>query len=164
MIEKPPPVLGSGRVLEYAILNESVKYSGHSSMFVGNAKEGLKELGPVPCLAITQDLKTGEIMLLHCDEDWDLLGLGGGYDSVEQAKAKAERAYQGVSSCWIDPKVTHEEALKYVDEVWADERCSFCDKIPPDFNMMIKRKDVRICDSCIEEFHKMLHEQRDSEK
>ena len=30
--------------------------------------------------------------------------------------------------------------------------------------MMIKRKDVRICDSCIEEFHKMLQEQRDSEK
>jgi hypothetical protein len=164
MAEKPPPVLRNGRVLAYAILNESVKYSGHSSLFVGNIKDGLKELGPVPCLAVTQDLKTGEIALLHCDEDWDLLGTGGRYESVEQAKASAERAYHGVSSCWIDPMVTQEEALKFRDEVWADERCSFCDKIPPDFNMMIKRNNVRICDSCIEEFHKMLQEERGSSR
>jgi hypothetical protein len=86
-------VLGNARVLEYAILDESVTYSGHSSLFVGNVKEHLKELGPVPRLAIAQDLKTGEIMLLHCDQDWEVLGLGGNYDSVAKAKASAERAY-----------------------------------------------------------------------
>jgi hypothetical protein len=164
MNEKPPPVLGNARVLEYAVLDESVTYTGHSSLFVGNVNEGLKELGPVPCLAIAQDLKTGEITLMHCDQDWDLLGLGGTYDSIADAKARAERTYHGVSSRWIDAKVIEQEALKYRDEVWADERCSFCDKIPPDFNMMIKRKDVRICNSCIEEFHKMLQEQRNSEE
>jgi len=164
VVEKPPPVLGSARVLEYAILDESVTYSGHSSLFVGTEDGVLKELGPVPCLAIAQELETGVIMLLHCDQEWDVLGLGGNYESVSEAKAKAERAYHGVSARWVETKVTEEEALKFIDEVWADERCSFCDKIPPDVNMMIKRKDVRICDSCIEEFHKMLQEQRDSEK
>lgn len=164
MVEKPPPVLGNARVIEYAILDESVTYSGHSSLFVGKPDEGLKELGPVPCLAIAKDLKTGEIALLHCDEEWDLLGFGGGYQSVERAKASAERAYHGISSRWIGAQITEQEALKYRDQVWVEERCSFCDKIPPDFNMMIKRKDVRICDACIEEFHKMLHEPRESEE
>ena len=164
MIEKPPPVLGNARVLEYAVLDESVTYLGHSSLFAGNFTDGLKELGPVPCLAIAQDLKTGEIILMHCDQDWDLLGLGGRYDSIADAKARVERTYHGVSSCWIDAKITQEEALKFRDEMWAGQRCSFCDKIPPDFNMMIERNNVRICNSCIAEFHKTLQEGRESEK
>lgn len=98
MIEKPPPLLGSGRVLEYAIVDESVTFSGHSSLFVGNATTGLKELGQARCLAITQDLKTGEIALLHCGAEWDLLGTGGDYASVEKAKASAERAYRGITA------------------------------------------------------------------
>jgi len=125
-------VLGNAWVLEYAILDESVTYSGHSSLFVGTEDGVLKELGPVPCLAIAQELETGVIMLLHCDQEWSVLGLGGNYESVSEAKAKAERAYHGVSVRWVETKVTEEEALKFIDEVWSDERCSFCDKIPPD--------------------------------
>ena len=160
MSEKPPPVLANARVLEYAVLDESVTYSGHSSLFVGNINEGLKELGPVACLAIAQDLKTGEIMLLHCDEEWDVLGRGGGYDSTAKAKTSAERAYHGVSSCWMDAKISHVKALKFRDEMWAEQRCSFCDKIPPDFNKMIERNNVRICDLCIAEFQKILAKSR----
>ena len=153
-------MLGNGLVLEYAIVDESVTYSGHRSLFVGDASGGLKELGPVPCLAITKDLKTGELALLHCDQEWDLLGTGGNYESVQRAKASAERAYPGISSRWIDAKVTEEAALKYRDEVWADDRCSFCGKIPPDFDMMVKGGNARICDSCIEKLHEMLEEHR----
>jgi len=159
MSEKPPPVLGNARVLEYAVLDESVTYSGHSSLFVVNVDEGLKELGPVPCLAIGEDLKTGEIMLLHCDQGWDVLGLGGKYKSIAQAKARAERAYHGISACWIDAKITQDEALRFRDEIWADKRCSFCNKIPPDFNKMIERNNVRICDLCIAEFQKIIAEE-----
>jgi len=162
MIKKPPPLLGDTRVLEYAIIDESVTYSGDSPLFVATVSEGLKELGPVPCLAITQDLKTTEIRLLYCDQEWDLLGLGGRYQSVEQAKARAQRSYHGVSSRWIDAKITEEEASKFRNEVWSDNRCSFCERIPPDADMMIERKGARICDSCIEEFQKMLQEQRAS--
>jgi ClpX C4-type zinc finger protein len=164
MIEKPPPMLGNGRVLEYAVVDDSVKYSGHSSLFVGDASNGLKELGPVPCLAITKDLKTGEIALLHCDEEWDLLGTGGNYASVAQAKAGAERAYLGITARWIDANATEDEALKYRDEVWAEEKCSFCGKIPPDFDMLIKHDSARICDACIEKFHKMVEEHRAEKK
>jgi hypothetical protein len=162
MSEKPPPVLGNARVLEFAVLNKSVTYSGHSSLFVGNINEGLKELGPVPCLAIVEDLKTGEIRLLHCDQDWDLLGTGGNYESTAQAKRSAERAYNGVSSCWIDAKVTPEEALKFREEIWAGQKCSFCDRIPPDFDKAIERNNVRICNRCLGDFQRMLGEEPDS--
>ena len=160
MNEKPPPLLGNGRLLEYAVVDESVTYSGHSWLFVGDPTSGLKELGPVPCLAITKDLKTGEIALLHCDAEWDLLGTGGGYSSVEKAKASAERAYRDITSRWVDAKITEEEALKYRDQVCADDRCSFCGRIPPDCDFMIKHNNARICDSCIEESYKMLLEHR----
>ena len=63
MIEKPPIVMDIGRVLLYAVLDESVTYSGHSSLFVGDAEKGLTELGPVPCLAITEQFNTGEISI-----------------------------------------------------------------------------------------------------
>lgn len=47
--------------------------------------------------------------------------------------------------------------MKYRDELWADDRCSFCGKIPPDVYLMIKGYKARICDSCIEHFHETLH-------
>lgn len=159
MIEKPPPVLGSGRVLEYAILDDSVTHSGRSSVFVGSPA-GLVELGPVRCLAITQDLRTGEISLLHCGAEWEVLGLGGNYDTIEQAKSRAERAYHGLSSLWIDANVSRDEALKYVDEVWGDERCTFCGKNVSDVALMMTRDDARICDSCIDKFYEAIREHR----
>ncbi len=107
---------------------------------------------------------TQVIRLLYCDQEWDLLGLGGRYQSVEQAKARAERTYHGVSSRWIDAKIAEEEALKFRDEVWSDNRCSFCEKIPPDSDFMIERKGARICGSCMEEFQKMLEEERASKQ
>jgi hypothetical protein len=164
MSDKPPPVLGNARVLEYAVLGESVTYSGHSSLFVGKENEGLKELGPVPRLAIAEDLKTGEVMLLHCDEEWDLLGVGGKYDSIAKVKASAERAYRGVSSCWIDGKISRDEALRFRDEMWTGQRCSFCNRTPPDFNKMVERNNVRICDLCVAEFQKILAEEPQSKE
>ena len=155
MAEKPPPILGNGRLLEYAVVDESVRYSGRSLIFVG-----FKELGPVPFLAITKDFKTGEIALLYCDREWDVLATGGCYESLEQAKESAERTYHGISSRWIDAKVTEKEALEYRDAVWADSRCSFCDTIPPDFDMLMARDNARICSLCIEKFHKILEEDR----
>jgi len=71
MSEKPPSVLGDALVLAYAVLEASVTYTGKRPLFVGTPAEGMKELGPVPCLAITEDLETGKILLLHCDQGWE---------------------------------------------------------------------------------------------
>jgi hypothetical protein len=152
MIEKPPPVLGNARVLEHAVPDESVTYSGRSSIFVGD-----EELGRVPCLAICEDLKDKRILLLFCDHEWDVLAAAT-FESRVAAKDRAERIYPGLSSRWIESHVTEEEASKVRDEMCADHRCSFCGKTPYDVNQVIERNSVRICDSCIEQFHALLHE------
>ena len=82
---KPPPVLASARVLEYAILDGSVGFSGKSRVFVES-----RELGRVPRLAIGQVLEAGEVLLLYCDEEWSVL-TAAGYSSPAHAKARAER-------------------------------------------------------------------------
>lgn len=154
----PPPVLGGCRVLEYAILDESVKYSGRSSLFVGGASAGWKEIGPVPCLAIGQELNTGAVMLLHCDRDWDVIARDGNHESFSAARERAERMYQGVSSKWIATNVSEADAETFQDEMWADERCSFCGKTPPECDTMLASDRARICNTCVSKMHTALLE------
>ena len=92
--EEPPADLLGGRLLEYAVLADRVPYSGHSYLYVDG-----KELGPVPRLALSQ-LAEAEVLLAHCDDGWEVLGVAG-YPSVVQAKKRAERIYPGVSACWV---------------------------------------------------------------
>src|SRR5260370_36143249 len=110
----PPPVLDSARVIEYAVLDKSVRYSGHSSLFVDG-----RELGPVPRLAICQPLDGASALLFHCSGEWTVLGAAE-YPSVREAKNRAERIYPGVSSHWIETHVTEQEAERYLYEVWGD--------------------------------------------
>jgi len=63
---------------------------------------------------------------------------------------------------FIDAKITPDEALKFRDETWAEYRCSCCDKIPPDFDKMVARNNVRICDLCVAEFQRMFSEEPNS--
>ena len=157
MSGKPPDVLGNGRVLEYAVLNPSVTYTGHGSIFSGDPGGELKELGLVPCLAITEDLGTGEIRLLQCDQDWETLSAGTKHESIAQAKAQAERLYRGVSSCWMEAEISLEQALKFREEAFGEERCSFCGRSPQEgIKRMIERNKARICDQCVAEFQQQL--------
>jgi hypothetical protein len=148
---EPPPVLAATRVLEYAVLDDTVRYSGHSSLFVGG-----KELGPVPRLAICQEAETAKVALLHCDDEWQMLGVAE-YASVADAKEKAERIYPGVSKRWIDRKVTEEEAAVYLDREFEEEKCSFCGRLAFDIERMVVQGGARICNICIKEFHARLN-------
>jgi hypothetical protein len=65
---KPPPVLASARVLAYAILDGSVGFSGRSRVFVES-----RELGRVPRLVIAEGLEAADVVLLYCDDDWNVL-------------------------------------------------------------------------------------------
>jgi hypothetical protein len=150
---EPPPVLAFARVLEYAVLTSSVRYSGHSSLLVGG-----KELGPVPRLAICQPVSEATFILFHCDDDWDVLGCSG-HASIAEAKARAERIYAGVSACWIDRQVTEADAADYLEQECGHERCRFCGKLPVDVEqLVVHERGGPICDSCIEELHAFLHD------
>jgi hypothetical protein len=74
-ISAPPPVLCFARVLAYAIVDESVVFTGKQQVYVDG-----KLLGRVPCLALCQNVAPDEdeIMLFHCDEQWNAVGVSGG--------------------------------------------------------------------------------------
>jgi len=149
--EAPPPVLGSARVLEYAVLDDKVPYSGHSGLLVDG-----KELGPVPRLAVCQRLGSAEVDLLHCDKHWDLLGVQT-YPDVTAARARAERTYPGITRLWVDAGVTEAAALASLQELFAGQTCSFCGKRPDEVNRIIEQNGARICDGCVVDLHRELH-------
>src|SRR5260370_5967336 len=105
----PPRVINGARVIEYVILNQPVAFSSHSGLFVDG-----KELGP----ATGRNLNDRQILLLHCDREWQALGAAA-YMSAE-AKNKAERIYLGISSRCKETGVTEAEALEYVVKVRAE--------------------------------------------
>jgi hypothetical protein len=156
----PPPVLDAARVLFYAMVNDSVKFTGRTRLFVDG-----RELGQVPCLAICEEEATKEALLFHCDIEWNTLGCSA-HPSPDEAKARAERIYTGLSTRWIDANVTREAAEAYqtklrkayedhVDTLRSSARCSFCRRRVDDVNDMHlnENEDAFICDRCVEKFH-----------
>ncbi len=155
--KKPPPVMASARVLEYAVLDGSVGFSGKSRVFVEN-----RELGRVPRLAIGEALEAGEVLLLYCDDEWRVLAAAG-YPSPTHAKARAERTYPGVSRLWVDAGISREQALAYVEEESRDFKCSFCGRRPDQVRNLLAQGAARICNLCVAEFTRRLAAEREAE-
>ncbi|HEV2990980.1 MAG TPA: ClpX C4-type zinc finger protein [Candidatus Angelobacter sp.] len=151
-LHRPPPVLHSARVLEYALLDKSVSYSGHSSVFVDG-----QELGPVPCLAVCQSLDDDAILLLHCTVDWSVLGVVE-YSSVAEAKNRTEHIYRGSSKLWIETHTTPQEAAQDLETIHDEPQCRFCGKGTNEIEQLVSKNHANICDLCITEFHQMLHD------
>jgi hypothetical protein len=79
------------------------------------------------------------------------------YDSVADAKKRADRMYPGSIGCWTEAHVTEEEANRYLDELFKGERCSFCNKRPDEVNQMFSGDgSTLICDKCVDEFNRKL--------
>ena len=112
-------------LVQYAVLTDSVGFTkGHGLFFVDG-----KEIGRVPCLAICEDKESEAKTLYFCGDDWSPIGIAP-CASIEAAKRKAERIYPGSSACWLEAHFTQEDANRFVDEMWATQRCSFCGKRP----------------------------------
>jgi ClpX C4-type zinc finger len=141
-VENPPPVLDCARLLHYAVLDAAVKFSGRSLLFVDG-----KELGAVSCLAICEDKNTTGVLLFHCAVDWCVLGCSA-HDTVSDAKARAERVYNSVSTRWVDANVSRETAESYLNQLFANQRCSICGKRPDEVDSLIQSGSVWICNRC----------------
>jgi hypothetical protein len=105
-----------------------------------------KELGAVPYLAICED-KTGGILLFHCADDWSVLGCSA-HESISEAKARAERAYNGVSTRWVDANVSREAAEGYLNDLFANERCGACGKRADEVHSLVQSGSAWICNRC----------------
>jgi len=143
------------RVLAYAILDDSVQWTGRQTIFVGG-----KELGVVPRLAICQNVGGGtkDILVFHCSDEWEVLGVGGA-ENVESAKASAERAYRGVSAKWVETNVSLDEAKAWIKENYEDMTCSFCGRDPEDVRNLVEgRSGTHICNHCIDKFYALIRQ------
>jgi hypothetical protein len=154
MRDAPPPVLDSARVLLYAILDDSVRWTGRQTLIVGG-----KKLGPVPRLALCQNVwgEFKDIHIFHCNDQWEVLGAGGGR-TLDDAKASAEIAYAGVVAKWIAMNVSEEEGRAWTMEHSTGMKCSFCDRIPAEIERLITGKSGAICNYCIAELHAKMQD------
>ena len=151
-MQEPPPILDCARVLEYAEVDESVRYTGRSTLYVDG-----KELGAVPRLALCQSFDETEVMIFHCDREWNVLGTGSA-PTLETARASAERGYAGISAKWVKSRYSPEEAEKYLSDHWGNERCSFCGRMPHQVSSMVHgQSGAKICNLCISELWQSEH-------
>jgi hypothetical protein len=107
----PPPIIcvNDRILLEYAVLTDTVGFrAGHGLLFLGR-----KEIGPVPCLAISRDKESEKVTLYFCNRDWFPIGIAI-LGAVEDAKKKAERIYPGSSVCWVKAQFSEEDVNRYL--------------------------------------------------
>jgi len=155
---KPPPIIGNGRVLEYAVVGDAV-FTGTLCLYVSGVK-----LGAVPCLAICESFDGEEIVLLHCDDEWDVQGIqawkkaeGNAPISIEEIKNRAEKYYVGISSKWIKHDASVEDAEAYKATLMPDVHCSFCSRSMFDVDSLLEgHGGARICNLCVVNFYEEI--------
>jgi len=147
VIEEPPPTLDCAYVIEYAEVDASVTFTGRQALYVDG-----KLLGAVPRLALCQNFDASDVMMFHCDDEWNVLGSSGG-PNLEAARESAERAYAGISAKWIKSRFSREAAKAWLSDSWGEERCAFCGRTPNEVHCLVKGSTgARICDICIAKF------------
>jgi hypothetical protein len=151
-IPKPPPVLDCARLLHYAVVEKSIVYSGRTLLFVDG-----KEVGRVPCLAICEYEGSKVVLLFHCKRDWRVIGCSA-HKSVSAAKKRAEGVYPGLSSHWREAHVTNQRAERFLNELFGNVRCIGCEKRPAQVGQLFTKGRALVCDSCVQELHKMMQD------
>ena len=149
---KPAPVIDCARLLHYAFVEKSIVYSGRTLLFVDG-----KEVGRVPCLAICEYEGSKEVLLFHCKRDWRVIGCSA-HESVFAAKQRAEGVYPGLSSHWREAHVTKQRAERFLNEHFGNVRCIGCEKRPDQVEQLFTKGRALVCDSCVQELHKMMQD------
>src|SRR5262245_61110598 len=125
---KPPIVIDGCRIEHYAIRPRSIRFQGRGLLFRGD-----REVRSVPCLALGRD-REGRVRLLHCDGRWRSRICAGGYATVREAKARADRFFPGISKHWRKTGYTARQARRVLGK---DPACSICRKLCFDVEKMI---------------------------
>jgi hypothetical protein len=93
---RPPEVLDSAEVLEFAHTDASVPLEPSGPYIVADGKR----LGYVPCLVIARNqYEAHDILLFFCDAEWHVLAAAG-FTTVAEAKRQAQKHYPGISKRW----------------------------------------------------------------
>ena len=147
-IDSPPPVLVLARVLAWARTDWPVEYTGNMLVF-----DGGERLGQVPNLAICQYFGDREVVLFHCDENWNVVGCSG-FGIIGEMKAHAEIIYRHISGLWKEVAVSEEEDRSHLETLYEEDVCQFCTKRPVQVKQMFGSGKGLICIDCVNEFHR----------
>lgn len=63
----PPPALDCAHAIEYAIVDDTVKFQQRHTLNVGG-----EWLGEVPHLVICRNFDEAEFMVFHCNQEWNV--------------------------------------------------------------------------------------------
>jgi len=95
----PPKELND---LSWAVIDREVKFTGRLNLYTNEER-----IGPCPKLIIAQHRENKDFLLLHCSEDWSILGIQAWNSprvnspkSVSDVMQLAEKYYDGISSKW----------------------------------------------------------------
>jgi hypothetical protein len=149
---RPPVVLEGCRIEQFAVRDRSMKFVGQGLLFRGH-----KDVGPVPRLALGRD-RSNDVMLLHCDARWNVVGTSGAYPNLRAAKDRAGRFYRGISKAWIRTGYTKAQANRHLNRIGANKRCSLCLRRSYDVEALVEyqKRGFAICDVCIRELHEFV--------
>ena len=102
-MEAPSKYLVGAQVLAWATVSPEVQFTGRLCLFVDGTR-----IGRVPALAIALNPEDGEMLLLHCDSMWEVIGVqawnapdAAPITSVEEMKDRAEQYYSGLMPNWV---------------------------------------------------------------
>jgi hypothetical protein len=95
--------------------------------------------------------------LFFCDENWQVLAISV-HQSVEAAKALAERGHDGLAEKWVEVNTSRDEVRVWLRENEDERICLFCGRDARSVNAMITQRLGTICDQCIDELHAEMHD------
>ena len=120
------------------VLHVTVARHNDSFGFVHFADENRDE--PIEALAVCQYPGNDEVYVFACSEDWTVIG-DLCYDSVENAKADAERFYETGPIEWTAVGTITEETAKLAAEEEAKRVAAFPDDYASDDTLRALRRD-----------------------
>lgn len=153
-MDKPPISLFiPSYVVEYAVVDSTVKYMNKKNLWAGD-----EWLGAVPKLAISKDIETSEFRLSHCNEEWEDLCAVQSASTIEEIKEIAEKHYQGINKKWIQTDYNESDAIALIEAEKEAVKCSFCGRSPWDeeIGRMVINEKARICELCIKSYYSLI--------
>jgi hypothetical protein len=148
-MSEAPAIIDSAYVRAYAEAGADIRFTGRQCIYVGG-----ELAGPAGKLAICEN-GPNDFLLLLCDPDWNSFACAAD-ESIEELLATAERWYEGIDKKWVFTHFSPEEDQRNMREYYAGQECSFCGRLPTEYENSFPSESAVICFECVERLHSAM--------